>query len=90
MSEVTDLTKHLLSLGPDPIAEIAAIYQVTAAPSTTTQSPAHATFFKACKNAEAIEASLFARGIARTDPSGGAVALVKQFRQELLKGSFEA
>ena len=76
MSEVTDLTKHLLSLGPDAIAEIAAIFQVTVAPSTTTQSPTHATFFTACKNAEAIEASLFARGIARTDPSGGGVALV--------------
>ena len=39
MSEVADLTKHLLSLGPDAIAEIAAIFQVTVAPSTTTQSP---------------------------------------------------
>ena len=39
MSDVADLTKHLLSLGPDAIAEIAAIFQVTVAPSTTTQSP---------------------------------------------------
>ena len=62
MSEVADLTKHLLLLGPDAIEEIAAILQVTVAPSTTTQSPAHATFLTACKNAEAIEASLFARG----------------------------
>ena len=75
-SEVADLNKHLLSLGPDAIEEIAAILQVTVAPSTTTQSPAHASFFTACKNAEAIEASLLARGIARTDPSGGGVALV--------------
>ena len=75
-SEVADLNKHLLSVGPDDIQEIAAILQVTVAPSTTTQSPAHASFFTACKNAEAIEASLFARGIARTDPSGGGVALV--------------
>ena len=40
------------------------------------RSPLPASFFTACKNAEAIEASLFARGIARTDPSGGGVALV--------------
>jgi len=64
------------SLGPDAIEKIVATLQVTALPSTTTQSTAHAMFFTACENAEATKAPLFARGIARTDPSGGGVALV--------------
>ena len=37
---VADLTKHLFTLGPEAIEEIAAILQVTVAPSTTTQSTA--------------------------------------------------
>ena len=40
MSMVADLTKHLFTLGPEAIEEIAAILQVTVAPSTTTQSTA--------------------------------------------------
>ena len=76
MSMVADLTKHLFSLGPEAIEEIAAILQVTVAPSATTQSAAQSMFFVAYENADAIEASLFSRGVARTDPSGGGVALV--------------
>ena len=41
---VADLTKHLFSLGPEAIEEIAAMLQVTVAPSTTTQSTAQSTF----------------------------------------------
>ena len=67
---VADLTKHLFTLGPEAIEEIAAILQVTVAPSTTTQSTAQSKFLKAYENADAITKSLFNRGIARTDPSG--------------------
>jgi len=53
MSMVADLTKHLFSLGPEAIEEIAAILQVTIAPSTTTQSTAQYTFLTAYENAGA-------------------------------------
>jgi len=76
MSMVADLTKHLFSLGPEAIEEIAAILQVTVAPSTTTQSTAQNTYLTAYENADAIKKSLFTRGIARTDPSGGGIALI--------------
>ena len=73
---VADLTKHLFSLGPEAIEEITYILQVTVAPSTTTQSTAQSTFLTAYENAVAIKKSLFTRGIARTDPSGGGIALI--------------
>ena len=76
MSVVADLTKHLFSLGPEAIEEIAAALQVTVAPTTTTQPTAQSTFFTFYENADAIKASLFDRGIARTDLCGGGVALV--------------
>jgi len=76
MSMVADLTKHLFTLGPEAIEEIAAILQVTVAPSTTTQSTAQSKFLTAYENADAITKSLFNRGIARTDPSGGGIALI--------------
>ena len=78
MSMVADLTKHLFLLGPEAIGEIAAILQVTVAPSTTMQSTAQSTFLKSYENADTIKKSLFTRGIARTDPSGGGVALILQ------------
>ena len=45
---VADLTKHLFSLGPEAIEEIAAILQVTVVPSTTTQSTAQSTYLTYC------------------------------------------
>ena len=68
------MTKHLISLGPEAFEEFTAILTSKVAPSATTQPTAQSTFFRADKNAEAIKASLFARGVARTDPSGGGVA----------------
>ena len=76
MSMVADLTKHFFSLDPEAIEEIAAALQVAVVPSTTTQSTAQYAFLKAYENAGAIKKSLFIRGIARTDPSGGGVALI--------------
>ena len=70
MSTVADLTKHLLTLGPEAIEEIAAILQVAVAPPTTPQSTAQSSFLTAYENADAITKLLFNRGIARTDPSG--------------------
>ena len=64
MSMVADLTKHLFSLGPEAIEEIAAILQVTVAPSTTTKSTTQSKFLTAYKYADAIKKSLFTRGIA--------------------------
>ena len=83
MTMVADLTKHLFSLGHEAIEEIADILQVTVAPSTTTQSTAQSTFITAYENADAIKKSLFTRGIARTDPSGGGIALIFPAAQRL-------
>ena len=66
----------LLIPAPRGPHEIVAILQITVASSTTTQSTAQNTLITAYEKASAIKKSLFNRGIARTDPSGGGVALI--------------
>jgi len=76
---VENLTKHILSLDSEAIEDIAAILQVTVA--STTQSS-----LTDYENAEVIKASLFARGIAYMDPSGGGVALIFSAAPRSLSG----
>jgi len=55
MPMVADLTKHLFSLVPEAIEEIAATLQATVSPSRTTQSTAQSTLLTAYENADAIK-----------------------------------